>query len=476
MKRDIGLRGSSRRDFIKGVLTASAALGLGPLRALEVLDQMGGSALAADGCVQAQRMVHLVAGNGGLAWFTLLWPAPRAITGYQPGYAYDNPQRAQLIQGVPDGRTLYVRTGPSGKTLWQDYGEKKRVSALLCGTSGMHEDAPVKPSNSNTLPAGVGGPVGVNAGAAAIQAPLKALVPAIGIQHKGKDMPFGRAAGAPAPASVPGAAQMVGLFSSAASRLADRLQSPRNQQLFEQYYKAFLTLSRTADKPTYQRAYSDSKVAVSLLTQDLGSRLAADPAVVARWIGPAVVDDTVKRMAEALLVTANAFKLGLTSLVSIPVFEDDPHSGFADLTRLARIADGTAGALQGFLDELSLVKEPVCSTRALSDNVVLLVSGDLPKTPFAAANWPDAVPGNANWVYLMSQGFVKPGWHGEVRTDGKTFQNPATGKLDASVPEATVTSGALASVLYAVTRGDKRALRDQFTGDIDAIVNTSLIG
>ena len=33
MKRDFPLRGASRRDFIKGVMAASAALGLGPTRA-----------------------------------------------------------------------------------------------------------------------------------------------------------------------------------------------------------------------------------------------------------------------------------------------------------------------------------------------------------------------------------------------------------------------------------------------------------
>src|SRR5262245_31188734 len=29
----------------------------------------------------AQRVVHLVGGFGGLAWFTLVWPAPAVITG-----------------------------------------------------------------------------------------------------------------------------------------------------------------------------------------------------------------------------------------------------------------------------------------------------------------------------------------------------------------------------------------------------------
>src|SRR5689334_22025793 len=39
----------------------------------------------------AQRTVHLVAGNGGLAWFTLLWPVPMLITSPQANDAFDDP-------------------------------------------------------------------------------------------------------------------------------------------------------------------------------------------------------------------------------------------------------------------------------------------------------------------------------------------------------------------------------------------------
>ena len=42
MKKDIGLRGASRRDFVRGVFTASAALGLGPTRALDMLERLVG--------------------------------------------------------------------------------------------------------------------------------------------------------------------------------------------------------------------------------------------------------------------------------------------------------------------------------------------------------------------------------------------------------------------------------------------------
>lgn len=478
MKRDIDLRGPSRRDFIRGVLSASAALGLGPTRALEVLDQMGGSALASEGCSKVCRVVNLIGGNGGLAWFTLLWPAPRSITEFRPSFSYDDPMRAVRVAGIPDGRQLFVRRFDMGRPpLWENLGERKRVSCLMTGRNVGHENAPVRDGNSNTLRGGVGGPVQIFAAAAATQAPLQALVPVIGIRFNNENMPYGRAPGAPPPqASVPSATEMIGLFSSAASRLADRLGNVRNQRLFDQYYKAFLSLAKTADRATYQRAYADSRVAVQLVAQNLGSRLAVDRAKLQAWCGPAIVDDKVVAMAEALMVTANAFKLGLTAQVTFPVFMDDPHPAFTDLTRTARIADGTARVLQAFLDELSMEKEPTCPSRSLADNLVITISGDLPKNPFIRDNWPDSTPGAANWIYVMSNGYIKPGWHGDVTPNSKTLFDPRTGALDPAQPEENATNAALAAVLYAVVQGDDRRVRDFYAGDYQGLVRASLQG
>jgi hypothetical protein len=472
------LRGQSRRDFVKGVLSASAVLGLGPTRALEVLEQMGGSALAAEGCANVSRVVNIIAGNGGLSWFTMVWPVPKAISGFKASYAYDDPAKAVKIAGIPEGRELYARRFDAAKPpLWENFGAKKRVSCILTGRNVGHENAPVRDGNSNTLKGGVGGPVQVFAGAAAMQAPLQALVPVIGIKFNGADMPYGRAPGSPPPpASVPGANEMVGLFSSSASRLADRLGNVRNQRLFDQYYKAFLSLAKTADRVTYQRAYGDAKVAAQLVGQNLGSKLAVDQQKLQAWCGPAIVDDKVQRMAEALMVTANAFKLGLTAQVTLPVFMDDPHGAFADVARAGRIADGTTRVLQSFLDDLATEKEPTCATRPLSDNVVLTVSGDLPKDPFTRANWPDSTPGGSNWIYVMSNGYIKPGWHGDVTENSKTLFNPRTGQLDGAQPEEGATNAALASVLFAVTQGDDRRVRDFFAGDYAGLVNASIQG
>src|SRR5436190_23080834 len=65
----------SRRSLIKWTVAGAAALGLPRWKAFEILERSGGSALAAGAaCAPTNRSVHIVAGNGGFAWFQLLWP------------------------------------------------------------------------------------------------------------------------------------------------------------------------------------------------------------------------------------------------------------------------------------------------------------------------------------------------------------------------------------------------------------------
>lgn len=483
MKRDFGLRGASRRDFVKSVLTASAALGLGPTRALELLDQIGGSALAQAANV-SRRSVNIVAGQGALSWFTLVWPAPRVITGFQASFAYDDPTKAiKSTSAALEGRSLYTR-GVNGQALWSKYGDRKLVSAMLCGVNTGHETAPKNGNNSNTIPDGVGGAVGMFAASAAIQSTLNALVPVIGIKsaNDSSDMPFGRAPGAPSPASVANASSMVGLFSSAASRLANRLQQKTNQDLFSEYYRALLGLTRTADRIAYARAQADSRVAVDLLAKNLGSQLQPAAGQVNMWCGNAApANEKVDAMAQALIVTANAFKLNLTAQVNIPVFMDDPHGAFAGGNAgPAKIADQIVSILENFMAELDGTADSSNPGKKLSDGVVITVSGDLPKFCFDRNNWPDNSPQNANWIYVMSQGRVKPGWFGDITTTTKTNYDPATGVMDSGSVKTTdkvVLDGALASVLYAVTGGDDRRVRDFTTAvSYQGLINPLVTG
>lgn len=462
-----GLRGESRRDFIKGVLAASAALGLGPTRALDQLERMGGSALAEEACTAACRSVNIVAGTGGLAWFTLLWPVPQVAEQKQGGYAYDDFAKIGRVMGTPEGHPLYARL-VDGKPLWDKFGPRKRVSAVLTGVDETHKAAPER--NNVTS-----GNVQLYAATGVLQNSLQTLVPVISINQAGTIMRYGPAQGAPPRAAVSGADEMVGLFSSAASRLQTRLGNAQNRTLFEQFHKAFLGLTRTAAHPLYQRAYADARVATALLAQNLGDVLRPKAEQMKRLVPDSNIPGgraaRIQDLAQRLIVTANAFRLGLTGQVIIPAFNDDPHQAF-DQGFAGPVADALARVFEGFMEELDSANEPLCMAagRRLSDNVVITVSGDTTKNPFASGGWPDGAPGNAHWIYVMSNGFMKPGWFGRVTPGGRTNFNPQTGALQDGVSNDTATDASLSAVMYAVARANDRLVRSFSSADYAGLV------
>ncbi|MCS6914395.1 MAG: hypothetical protein RMK29_06290 [Myxococcales bacterium] len=467
MKRDIGLSGQSRRDFIKGVITASAALGLGPLKALEQLERMGGSALAEEACTSACRVINIVAGNGGLSWFTLLWPVPQVAEQRGANYAYDDYSRIARVPGTAEGHPLYVRM-LDGRPLWDKFGARKRVTAILTGVDETHR---VAPERNNVL----SNNVQLFAATAVLQNALQSLVPVISINQGGTAMRYGPAPGAPPRAAVSGAEEMVGLFSSAASRLQNRLGTPANRALYEQFHKAFLGLTRTANRPLYQRAYSDARVAAALLSQNLGEVLRPKPDQMARYVPnpnlPGGRGSRITDLAQRLIVTVNAFRLGLTAQVIIPAFNDDPHQAF-DGGYAGPVADALARVMQALMEDLDQHNEPLCTAagRRLSDNVVITVSGDTTKNPFDRTGWPDGAPGNSHWIYVMSNGFLKPGWFGRVSTSGRTNFNPQTGALQEGVSNSDATDASLAAVLYAVSRANERQVRTFFGGEYSGLI------
>jgi hypothetical protein len=449
-----------------------------------MLDEMGyGNALAQTALVK-RRSVNLVGGTGAHAWFTMLWPVPKIFTNFTNAFAYDTPAKA--VKGTSaalEGRSLYTRMSANGQALWSKYGDKKLITAMVCGNASAHS---IAATNTLNIPDGVGGTVGLFAGQAAIQSTLKALVPVIGVKFNGTDMPYGNAPGKPNPASVASANAMVGLFSSAASRLAARLQQKNNQDLYGLYHKAFLGLTRTADAATYSRALADARVAVDLLAQNLGAQLKPATGQVNQWVAgigqtpQAPVKGSVNDLAESLIVTANAFKLGLTAQVNIPFANDDPHGAFADVALAGRTADQMSNILESFLAELDLVADPSpgAGGKKLSETVVMTFSGDTPKEPFVASGWPDSTPGGRNWIYVMSQGRLKPGWFGDIRQGAATDFDPGTGQLvTGAIAANTVLDGALGAILYAVTGGDDRAVRDIVAAaNFMGIINPLLTG
>src|ERR1700709_437099 len=69
------LRGTGRRDFLRWASTLGAVLGLDRARFLDALSGSAGVGLAGQtSCATTNRSVSIVAGNGGLAHFQLIFP------------------------------------------------------------------------------------------------------------------------------------------------------------------------------------------------------------------------------------------------------------------------------------------------------------------------------------------------------------------------------------------------------------------
>jgi hypothetical protein len=271
---------------------------------------------------------------------------------------------------------------------------------------------------------------------------------------------------------VGGADGMVGLFDSAASGAMGALSNPKDAALYEAYYKGFLGLSAAAGRSTRVRGLRTAKTASNLLGINLSAQLRPSNEDLSRYgIGGGSPTKLVE-IAKALVTTAKAFRLGLTSSVLIPALNDDPHGAFANMGTL-RDTIGTIGKmLDGFMKDLAQWDDPTCAGTKLSDNVVISVHGDTPKTPLRAAGWPDGTPGNSNWTYVMGNGWLKTGWFGGIKRDGSFAGfDPATGKDMPGQTAASTANAASAAIAYAVTKGDMRRVFDFYRGgDIAGLV------
>ncbi|HJZ86370.1 MAG TPA: hypothetical protein VKN99_14415 [Polyangia bacterium] len=448
MRKTVELRGASRRDFIRWGIYVGGLLGVRPWRIFEVLEDTGGKALAAQAaCLSTNRSVHIVAGNGGQAWFNLLWPHVDVAQSGNDRFAFHAFGEGGLLAGTD--KPLYL--GPQAP--WRSYGISKAVTAFMAGTNEAHTQRPI---SSSTIGTGVG----LFAACAALQSSAPTLVPVIGISN----LPYGNAPGAPSVATVPSADGMVGLFDSAASRMGGVLSAGGDAALFEAYYKAYLSLSAVATRPTMTKSYNTAKTASNLLGRNLSSQLQPSSDDLARY-GVSLSSQTkLLELAKALITTAKAFKLGLCNCVLIPALQDDPHPAFADPPGLVDTVTTIGKSLDGFMADLMAVDDPTCAGRKIGDNVIISIHGDTPKDPLIRAAWPDGTPNDTNWIWVLGNGYLKTGWFGGVGVDGSTRTfDPDTG-AESPGGSAGTAMAASAAVAYAVCKGDIRRVNDFYRG------------
>jgi len=449
------LRGNSRRSFLKFASAVGAGLAVSRTDVLNFIADTGGSAMA-DECVGRNRMVSLIGGNGGFAWFQLLWPHNGVAKSGNGGVAFH--AQGKAIEAPDTDRPQMW----APETPWQSLGKRRRMTAMMAGTNQTHNSTPSSAVD-------VGGGINVLAAAASLHQSLPSLLPVIGVAP----FDFGSAPGAPQVTTVGDPEGMVGLFDSAASKAV--LAAHGDAANYEAYYKAFLGLNKVSGRSTYQRQLRITKASANFLGKNLASLLAPDAADLARYGITAGSPNKLRDIAYGLLTTVNAFKMGLTNSVILPVLRDDPHGAFNDMGNL-NMTVGTLGTiLDEFMKDLEAQKDPGCSTKSLADTTVMTIHGDTPKDPTDRSGWPDGTPGNSNWVYVYGAGHLKTGWFGGIEANGGVQGfDPKTGNSVGGMSSGQTTNAANAAILYAVSQGDKVAIQQFTSQPISGLVNEKL--
>src|SRR5450755_2625058 len=120
------LSGTRRRDFLKWSATVAALLGIERSRFLDVLSSTSGTAMADDGaCSKTSKSVHLVAGNGGLAWFTQLFPYVKVAKTQSNTLSFYGSQ-ADVKDAATDNPFVYGKYSP-----FQTLGKSKQMTAFI---------------------------------------------------------------------------------------------------------------------------------------------------------------------------------------------------------------------------------------------------------------------------------------------------------------------------------------------------------
>lgn len=453
------LRGNGRRDFLRWSATVAACLGLERARFLNVLNDTAGSA-AADtaACASTNRNIHVRDGQGGLSNWTLAFPIPAVVNGNNPQYSHYAIGKGVAAQGY-DKPYSYGPDSP-----WQT-DSKWKMSAFVAGNNETHTATPTSASTlgANTMLASM----------AAVQQSNPTLLPVLtvgGIQ-------FGNAPGAPAVAAVGAANNLVDLFNSAASRAL--LQAPASGALAEAYYKAFLGLNSAAGRSTVARQYGVGKVSMNLLSKNLSAQLTPTQADLDLFGITGATPGAVTNMSRAMITTVRAFSLGLTSMLVMRGFNNDPHGLFAGGDAQAMgVGQAIGKMMNGLYNFAKSKQDPACSAKTLADSLVFTVDGDTYKAPFARGGWGDGTPNNSNILYVMGNGYVKTGWFGSV-TAGAAVQgwDPATGNTGGAYNGGMLGGAAAAAALFAVAKGDMRRVRDFYAGPaIDGVINLNVTG
>ena len=433
----------TRRALIKWSVAAGAALGVSRAKVFDILEGTAGRETAEAAADNAfARSIHLVAGNGGLAWFTQLFPHPEIALGTNQQFSYfalGNAGVAKIAGAGAPGQELVK--GPA--TPFADLPAGRQMTAFLCGSNETHTSAPTSTTGLNGA--------NIFSVASALQSANPSVIPFVTIG----DAQVGTAAGGATPANVNNADGIVGLFNSAASRAGGLLATATDAQLYKTHYDALIQLNRAANRSTTKSAYLTGQGAAKFLGTNLSTKLQVNPEDLTRYGIGAGTRNNVTAIGRAFIIAVKAFKMGLTNALVIPAMRDDPHGAF-DSGDVNTVPLQLKGVFDGLMTDLTNTTDDN-TLKSLANDTVITIHGDTMKNPMNRAGWGDGTPMNTNVVYVWSAGHLKSGWFGKIKAAGGADGFDANGAT-ATYNGANTAKFAMASIAYAIAKRDERAI------------------
>jgi hypothetical protein len=432
----------TRRALIKWSVAAGAALGVSRAKVFDILERAAGKETAfAASENPTTRSVHMVFGNGGLAWMTAFWPH-NDIAAAVPAGAAVKPG-GTLIAGTDKPLTASVDAP------WKTIPGQRQITAFLCGNNETHTRQPqsVVGLNGNNI----------FSVASALQSSSPSVIPIITIG----DVDVGTAPGSARPANVGDGNGIVGLFNSAASRAGGLLSKTTDASLYKAHFDAFAQLNKAANRSTTKMAYTTASGAAQFLGTNLAAKLQLAQTDLDKYGINGNTRNNVAAIGRALAVSVKAFKMGLTNSVVLPAMDDDPHGAW-DGGDINVVPGQLQQVFNAFMDDLANTVDDN-TMKALGDDTVITIHGDTTKDPLNKGGWPDGSPGNTNTVYVYSAGHLKSGWYGSIDRNANVKGFDAQGN-PTTYNGANTAKYAMASIAYAIAKRDERAISNFANG------------
>lgn len=430
----------TRRALMKWTIAAGAALGVSRTKIFDIIEGSADKELAYAAAGNATtRSVHIVAGNGGLSWFTLFWPHNDIAAGAAAGndLAWHKPGQQTLVAGTNNPLTI----GPD--TPWANLPAARQVTTFTCGGNETHTRQPKTVTSLNGS--------NIFSVASALQASSPSVIPIVTIG----DVDIGTAPGGSRPANVGSGDGIVGLFNSAASRMGGLLADSGDARVYKSQYDAFTQLNRAADRSTTKISYTTASGAAKFLGTNLSAQLMITPDDLTRYGIDGTTRSNISDIGRALIVAVKAFRMGLTNAVVLPAMDDDPHGAF-DQGDVMSVPGSMKKVFDGFMNDLQNTTDQATNV-SLADDTVITVCGDTPKNCTAKTGWQDGTPGNTNEVFVYGAGHLKTGRWGAIDRTGAVTGYGNDGKA-ATYDGTTTAKIATASIAYAIAKRDERAI------------------